>query len=58
MTDERILELLKIERECVWRNHIGECTRDCLHCSLVQEDKDLLGMYDAVIAEYSRRKHV
>ncbi len=53
MTDERILELLKIERECVLRNKNGECDRNCVNCDLVQEDEDLLEMYDEVIKQYT-----
>ena len=45
MNTERIIELLSIERECVSR----DCNRDCGACELVQDRKELLTMYDAVI---------
>ena len=49
MTKERILELLKIEMECVNRNHLHEYNRDCANCDLVQNDVELLTMYSLVI---------
>ena len=44
---ERALELLKIERECISR--ANTCNRDCANCELVQDDKELLEMYDLTI---------
>lgn len=52
MTIDRQIELLKIERECVQRNHDGRCNRDCANCELVQIDTELLEMYDEVIKNY------
>lgn len=52
MTNARILELLKIERECVSRN--GQCDRDCAKCDLVQIDSDLIEMYDNAIELYQK----
>lgn len=52
MTIDRQIELLKIERECVQRNHDGRCDRDCANCELVQIDTELLEMYDEVIKNY------
>jgi hypothetical protein len=49
MDKNRIIELLKIERECVRRNSYSECDRNCGECDLVQTDVDLLTMYDSVI---------
>ena len=51
MTNSRILELLKIERECVARRNT--CGRNCASCELVQEDWELLEMYDMLINTYS-----
>lgn len=48
MTPERVLELLKIERECIKRNKFG-CDRKCGECDLVQDTEELLEMYDTVI---------
>lgn len=49
MTVERMIELLKIEHECMlWKSHNG-CT-DCLSCDLVQDDAELHEMYTDVIA--------
>lgn len=47
MTIERSIELLKIERECVKR--ANTCGRDCANCKLVQDDKELITMYNFVI---------
>ena len=52
MTINRQIELLKIERECVQRNHDGRCDRDCANCELVQTDTELMEMYDEVIRNY------
>ena len=41
MTNERILELLEIEKQCVTR----ECDRNCAACDLVQERDELEEMY-------------
>lgn len=50
MTNERIIELLEIEKECVLRNCCGECNRACHICELVQDDTELHEMYTEVIA--------
>ncbi len=47
MTVDRMIELLRIERECVLSAR--SCGRDCEHCTLVQKDADLIEMYDGVI---------
>ena len=47
MTTERMIELLEIERQCVLR--AANCNRNCAVCNLVQEDKELLEMYEGVI---------
>ena len=49
MEKSRIIELLKIERECVRRNSCNGCDRNCGMCDIVQTDTDLLEMYDSVI---------
>lgn len=45
----RVLELLRCERECVSRNGNG-CDRRCGRCDLVQEDHELIEMYDFLIS--------
>lgn len=51
---DKVLELLKIERECVTRQNGDGCRRDITHncnsCDLVQSDADILQMYDIVIS--------
>ena len=47
MTIERSIEMPKIERECVKR--ANTCDRDCANCKLVQDDKELISMYNFVI---------
>lgn len=54
MTLKRVIELLKIERECVARGSGKSdsgisCNRDCANCDLVQEDADLLEAYRLAI---------
>jgi wyosine [tRNA(Phe)-imidazoG37] synthetase (radical SAM superfamily) len=55
MKNSRILELLKIERECIQRNCDKTCDRNCGYCDLVQTDEDLKEMYDSLILEYERK---
>ena len=50
MTIQRMIELLKIEHECILRNSHGDCDRNCADCDLVQDDGDLHEMYTDVIA--------
>lgn len=56
MTIDRIIELLEIEKQCVLRNSIRECDRDCANCDLVQKDSDLLKMYTDVIDLLKERR--
>lgn len=49
MTIDRMIELLKIEHECMLRKSHDGCT-DCLSCDLVQDDAELHEMYTDVIA--------
>lgn len=49
MTTERIIELLKIEHQCILRNTNNECDRNCAKCDLVQDDGDLHEMYTDAI---------
>lgn len=51
----RVLELLKIERECVTRqspcNEKSKlCDRNCGECDIAQNDLELIEMYDFVIS--------
>ena len=57
MTSDRVLELLKIERECINRNNqpFGmNCNRECGKCDLLQDTDELLEMYDTVIEKYEK----
>ena len=49
MTIERMVELLKIEHECMLRASHGDCNRNCEDCELVQDDDELHEMYTNVI---------
>lgn len=54
MKIDRVLELLKIERECVTRqspcNEKSKlCDRNCGECDIAQNDLELIEMYDFVI---------
>ena len=55
MTTERKLELLKIERSCIRRNIEKKCDRNCGCCDLVQEDDELLELYDELVDEYYKK---
>lgn len=43
------LELMKIEKECVIRNSVEICNRDCGKCNLAQEDTDLIEAFQMAI---------
>ena len=47
MTNEEIIELIKIEKQCVLR--ADTCDRQCDNCDLVQDSNKLLEMYDEII---------
>lgn len=54
MKIDRVLELLKIERECVTRqspcNEKSKlCDRNCGECDIAQNDLEIIEMYDFVI---------
>ena len=48
MTNYQIAKLMRAERACVMRNSNG-CDKDCLHCDLVQDDKELIQAYTEAI---------
>lgn len=50
MTNERMIELLEIEHECMLRKSRGACTSHCGVCELVQDDGELHEMYTTAIA--------
>ena len=41
MTVSRMIELLKIEHECMLRNSHDDCDRNCADCDLVQDDYEV-----------------
>lgn len=49
MTIDRMVELLKIEHECMLRKSHGDCDGQCEACNLVQDDGELHEMYENVI---------
>lgn len=50
MTAARVLELMRVERQCV--SNADECDRDCTRCELVQDTGELLAAYDEVVRVY------
>lgn len=46
MTKQDVLNILRIERECISR----DCDRNCGECDLVQEQETLLDAYNSAIA--------
>ena len=44
-----VLEVMKTERQCVIRNEIGSCNRDCGNCDLLLPTNDIIQAYDRVI---------
>ena len=53
MSLDRVIELLKIERECVLRQNGNGCQREntncCVGCDLVQSDNEIFQMYNVAI---------
>lgn len=49
MTIDRMIELLRAEKECLLRNVRGECTKDCACCEIAQDDRELQSMYSNAI---------
>lgn len=47
MENERIVELLNIEKECIQR--ADSCDRNCAKCDLVQDSNELIQMYTDAI---------
>lgn len=46
MTKAEVIDILKIERECISR----DCNRNCGYCDLVQEQETLLDAYNSAIS--------
>lgn len=59
MTREEAIDIIKAERECVYRQgRTGECCRDdmgCCACDLVQEDTNIMKAYDMAIEALKER---
>lgn len=49
MDCKRALELLRIEQECVNRNALKACDRDCGKCDLAQEDTEVFEAFEEAI---------
>lgn len=47
MTD--VLQVMKTVRQCVVRNEIGSCDRNCRKCDLLLPTNDVIQAYDRVI---------
>ena len=43
------LKLMQIEKECVIRNSVHICDRQCECCDLVQKDTDLIDAFQMAI---------
>lgn len=55
MDENRCIEILKIERECVKRNLCGMCDnrRDCIKCNLLLSANEIIDAYDYAIHHIS-----
>ena len=58
MTIQRMVELLKIEHECMLRKSHGDCDGQCENCELVQDDGELHEMYENVIGVVGAQESV
>lgn len=52
MTENKVIEVIKNEKECVLRN-INGCDRNCGKCDLVMEDSIIINAYDSAIMALS-----
>lgn len=52
----RVRELVRIERECVRRCRV--CDRNCAACDLVQDDRELIDMYNFLLNMLEPRETV
>ncbi len=57
MTIDRMIELLKIEHECMLRGSHDVCDRNCADCEFVQDDYELHEMYVNVISLLQERRN-
>lgn len=55
MEIQRAIELLKIEQECLKRNELKECNRECASCDIVQDSRELYRMYSLAIKVLSEK---
>ena len=49
MRMERAIEILENEMECVKRNDMGNCDRDCAQCDLLLDTDEILTAYKMII---------
>ena len=56
MTLNRMIELLKIEHECMLRASHDDCDRHCEDCDIVQDDDELHEMYTDVICILEKKR--
>ena len=49
MRTERAIEILENEMECVKRNDMGVCNRDCAQCDLLLDSAEILNAYQMII---------
>lgn len=54
MNKQRVIELLRIEKNCIKRNELNRCDRECQKCDLLQDSGELISMYDFVLAEMEK----
>lgn len=45
MNIDKVIEILKTEKECVSRNNGNNCNRDCKNCDLLLPAEDILKAY-------------
>ena len=53
MDYSRVVEILRIEQECVSRNNGVNCDRDCANCDLVLDAEEILEAYTIAIGVFN-----
>ncbi|MCD7819874.1 MAG: hypothetical protein LUH07_12635 [Lachnospiraceae bacterium] len=57
MTNQEAIKVIQTEAECVRRNILNQCDRQCRFCDLLLEDKQVNEAYDCAIIALRNQEH-
>lgn len=58
MTIQRIHDIMENELQCVQRNELKECDRDCGKCDLLMDTDEIIQAYNDVLKILERIKNL